>query len=277
MNYWTLSQIPIALLALWLFTHYLARTFPTLTNKRILLLIAHPDDEAMFFSPTLTHLTRPELGNQVAILCLSSGDADGLGGVRKGELVESALGLGVRERGHVVVLEDDKLRDGMNQHWDPKYIASLLTQYLAPEMARRSLKEPPKATIDVLLTFDSAGVSSHPNHIALFYGAKHFLTTLMARHQGWSPPVNLYTLTSIPTMRKYLSVLDAPFTVLRCVFSRKEKGNFPTPMLVVSGPGDLRRGQRAMTRGHASQMRWFRWGWIGLSRYMVMNALRKVK
>jgi hypothetical protein len=25
-----------------------------------------------------------------------------------------------------------------------------------------------------------------------------------------------------------------------------------------------------------SQMRWFRWGWIGLSRYMVVNDLKRV-
>lgn len=44
-----------------------------LRNKRILLLIAHPDDEAMFFAPTLLALTRPDRGNHVKILCLSSG------------------------------------------------------------------------------------------------------------------------------------------------------------------------------------------------------------
>lgn len=47
--------------------------FPTLRNKRICLLIAHPDDEAMFFSPTVLSLTRPETGNHVKILCLSTG------------------------------------------------------------------------------------------------------------------------------------------------------------------------------------------------------------
>jgi N-acetylglucosaminylphosphatidylinositol deacetylase len=47
--------------------------FPRLANKRICLLIAHPDDEAMFFSPTLLSLTKPETGNHVKILCLSSG------------------------------------------------------------------------------------------------------------------------------------------------------------------------------------------------------------
>jgi LmbE family N-acetylglucosaminyl deacetylase len=36
-------------------------------------LIAHPDDEAMFFSPTVLALTRPDMGNHVKILCLSTG------------------------------------------------------------------------------------------------------------------------------------------------------------------------------------------------------------
>lgn len=79
LDLWTLVQIPLALGILWLFTTLTTRSLPTLINKRILLLIAHPDDEAMFFSPALTWLTRPNLGNQVMILCLSSGDADGLG------------------------------------------------------------------------------------------------------------------------------------------------------------------------------------------------------
>lgn len=46
---------------------------PTLEDKRICLLIAHPDDEAMFFAPTVLALTKPETGNHVKILCLSSG------------------------------------------------------------------------------------------------------------------------------------------------------------------------------------------------------------
>lgn len=49
------------------------RSFPRLQNKRICLLIAHPDDEAMFFAPTVLALTRPELGNHLKILCFSTG------------------------------------------------------------------------------------------------------------------------------------------------------------------------------------------------------------
>lgn len=56
-----------------MYTSSLGATVSILRNKRILLLIAHPDDEAMFFAPTLLALTRPQLGNHVTILCLSSG------------------------------------------------------------------------------------------------------------------------------------------------------------------------------------------------------------
>lgn len=66
--------IPILLATAWLYTAQVARTsLPSLRNKRICLLIAHPDDEAMFFSPTLLALTAPDSGNHVKILCLSSG------------------------------------------------------------------------------------------------------------------------------------------------------------------------------------------------------------
>lgn len=50
-----------------------AGAFPRIYNKRICLLIAHPDDEAMFFAPTVLALTKPEYGNHLKILCLSTG------------------------------------------------------------------------------------------------------------------------------------------------------------------------------------------------------------
>ena len=66
--------IPALLVAAWLYTVTVVRgRFPKLRNKSIVLLIAHPDDEAMFFAPTLLALTDPSLGNHLKILCLSSG------------------------------------------------------------------------------------------------------------------------------------------------------------------------------------------------------------
>lgn len=74
-----LISLAIAIAAVFLFwsisstSSPFTRSFPRLRNKRICLLIAHPDDEAMFFSPTVLALTKPELGNHLKILCFSTG------------------------------------------------------------------------------------------------------------------------------------------------------------------------------------------------------------
>jgi N-acetylglucosaminylphosphatidylinositol deacetylase len=73
MSWPTYGAVPFAIFGLWLYTAYMSSTFPVLQGKRIVLLIAHPDDEAMFFAPTLISLSRPGLGNHITILCLSSG------------------------------------------------------------------------------------------------------------------------------------------------------------------------------------------------------------
>ena len=68
------ALVAVVLPCLYIYTASVVQTrFPTLQNKRICLLIAHPDDEAMFFAPTVLALTRPETGNHVKILCLSTG------------------------------------------------------------------------------------------------------------------------------------------------------------------------------------------------------------
>lgn len=110
-------QIALAICLLYLFTAYLTIIFPTLSGKRILLLIAHPDDEAMFFGPTLRYLTHSSLSNQIIVLCFSSGNVDGLGHIRKSELQKSALQLGIISTEHVVVIEDKKFPVSMTANW----------------------------------------------------------------------------------------------------------------------------------------------------------------
>jgi N-acetylglucosaminylphosphatidylinositol deacetylase len=109
MQLFALSSVGVLIVVLpilYLYTCSVVQTrFPTVRNKRICLLIAHPDDEAMFFSPTVLALTRPETGNHVKILCLSTGNADGLGETRKKELVKSAMLLGVRQEDDVFVID----------------------------------------------------------------------------------------------------------------------------------------------------------------------------
>lgn len=269
------APLPLALFILCMYTSTFSAKSPTLRNKRILLLIAHPDDEAMFFAPTLLALTQPQLGNHVTILCLSSGDADGLGEIRKKELVKSGLQLGIGSKDDIRIIEDRNFPDSMTVTWHPRLISNLLTTAFAPKMASISSQEAPQATIDVIITFDANGISSHPNHKSLYAGAHAFLKALMHRHSTWECPIKLYTLTSTSVFRKYLSVLDAPASIIGAFFTQKEHVDFPTPLLFLNTPQEYLRAQRAMVTAHESQMRWFRWGWITMARYMVINDLKK--
>ncbi|PVI01433.1 phosphatidylinositol glycan class L [Periconia macrospinosa] len=277
MHWITWASVPILVFGLWLYTSQFCQSFPMLQGKRILLLIAHPDDEAMFFAPTLLALTRPELGNHVKILCLSSGDADGLGETRKKELVKSGIQLGIRSQEDIHVIEDSNFPDSMTVTWHPRLISNLLTLTFAPKMASITSKEAPQANIDAIITFDAHGISAHPNHKSLYHGSHAFLKALMHRHSGWECPVKLYTLTTTSMISKYAGILDAPVTLIRVTLGKKSLGDFPTPLVFASSPVGYRVAQRAMTTAHKSQMRWFRWGWISLSRYMVMNDLKKEK
>ena len=73
-NYLILA-VPVLFATAWLYTAQVAQSsFPRLRGKRICILIAHPDDEVMFFNPTLIALNDKELGNHVKVLCLSNGD-----------------------------------------------------------------------------------------------------------------------------------------------------------------------------------------------------------
>eukprot|EP00971_Amphidinium_carterae_P299566 5951846-Amphidinium_carterae.1 len=46
-------------------------------KKRVALVVAHPDDEAVFFWPMLREFCGADI--PVSVLCLSTGNADGLG------------------------------------------------------------------------------------------------------------------------------------------------------------------------------------------------------
>jgi len=70
--------------------------------KNVLLVTAHPDDEAMFFAPTILSLaSRREIS--LFHVCLSNGNADGLGETRKAELGYSLDILGISRQNRWLV------------------------------------------------------------------------------------------------------------------------------------------------------------------------------
>ncbi|EPQ32101.1 uncharacterized protein PFL1_00298 [Pseudozyma flocculosa PF-1] len=230
--------------------------------RTALVLTAHPDDEVMFFAPTILALVGA--GVHVFALCLSTGNADGLGSVRHRELVQAYNALGVPED-RVGWLDDRKLQDGMRTVWDPTHVAGRVQRYL----------DSLGLQIDALITFDSMGVSSHANHIACHQAS------LLLRDQGTFDAV--YALHSPRLATKYLSLPSSLLgTLLSLPLSQRavaahvqppiDKAILPQTIRALSSPSQYRQSLEAMRR-HASQLVWFRYVYIVLSQLMYGNLL----
>ena len=219
----------------------------------------------------------------LTLIDFPAGNADGLGEIRKQELALSGTMLGLRSASDVLVIEDPKFPDSMTTTWPSDQVAQILTSAFSPASntsKKISSSVEPTSTIDTLITFDAHGISSHPNHVSLHHGARHWLSSFMAGKSGWRCPVDLYTLTTTNMLRKYISAFDAPVTMAMAGWraagmAQKKRNEAPPGLLFLSGYEQYRRGQSAMVKAHKSQMRWFRWGWIGIGRYMVVNDLKR--
>lgn len=210
-----------------------------LKPKRVLVVIAHPDDECMFFGPLIVNLVRRQ--KIVNVLCLSNGDAENKGRLRKYELYDSCRMLGVLAEN--ITLTCSPLRKDGHQHkWEVKNIAGLILDYVEA------------FSIDSVVTFDSGGVSGHPNHISLFRA----VSFLNLQHQL---PVNcsIFVLNSISLVRKYSSILDCLVSLLtsNIVF------------ILSSHEHDIVR--QAMKK-HKTQYVWYRKLYMYFSRYTYINT-----
>lgn len=185
----------------------------------------------------------------------------------------------------------------MSTIWSADEISSLLASAFAPELSSAKAagaavrgEVPPKATIDVILTFDEHGVSNHPNHRSLYHGAVTFLRALMKGKSGYSCPVSMYTLTSTNIFRKYSGIFDSFLTMVigainnlidsvkiagKKGMAKSNSNGCASHLLYISSFNDWVQARTAMTDGHKSQMLWFRWGWITVGRYMFVNDLKK--
>ncbi|KAH9847425.1 N-acetylglucosaminylphosphatidylinositoldeacety la se [Lenzites betulinus] len=235
----------------------------------ILLLTAHPDDECMFFAPTLlallgtaAHDNEPKLYS----LCLSVGNADGLGDVRRHELERSLDILGV-ENGRRWVVDRPDLQDNFTAEWDPKTVSDVLRSYVLENH------------ISTILTFDHQGISSHPNHISLPKGAARLLSTLSDDPAAKRLAPRVFSLITVPLYAKYLGPV-APIVAKVSVTLGSRSANpdamvGTTPVAISSWAGYARALQAMMQ--HRSQLVWFRWLYVSFSRYMWVNKWVEVR
>ena len=208
------------------------------------MVTAHPDDEAMFFTPFLSYTL--EQHSHVYVLCLSSGDAQGLGLVRRKELVNALHNVFGLNAKHIRLIDDPRLADGMQEHWPEHRVAAHVKDFVR------------EFSLDLLVTFDERGVSGHPNHIACFQGVERVCEALPGLH-GWC-------LESPGLLRKYSGPLDILTTWIlnRCSWDK------------VFVTLDFLQSYRAM-EAHASQFVWYRRLFVLFSRFSWVCSFRAIQ
>jgi len=126
-----------------------------------------------------------------------------------------------------------------------------------------------------ILTFDTQGISSHPNHYSLPFGASYLVHSLSLTGPITEITPRVFGLVTVPVVPKYLgivSVLLARFKIfLGSSLSSLVPVGISQPMAVfTSGSKEYLTATRAL-REHSSQMLWFRYLYMLFSRYMWVN------
>lgn len=211
---------------------------------RAVFVIAHPDDECMFFAPSIITLLKKNIS--VQLLCLSSGNYYNQGAQRKNELLDSAATLGIAAS-QVFMIDHKELQDDPKAEWSISLTSSVILKHIH------------RHSINVVLTFDGSGVSGHANHIAIYKALSHLAVT------GKIPQdCNVMVLKTISIFRKYLSILELPISWL-----------IPCDLSCILDLEEYNQAKRAMFC-HRSQLLWFRHLYILFSRYMLINTFQAI-
>jgi N-acetylglucosamine malate deacetylase 2 len=143
-------------------------------SPSVLAVVAHPDDESFGLGALLSEAA--SAGSRVGVLCMTHGEASTLHGV-EGDLRsirESELQTAAKDLGACWV----RLLD----HPDGGLQAS--EAILADDIAQAIRTFSP----DVLLTFDTTGITGHPDHVAVTRATVHAGRAADLPVLGWTLP-----------------------------------------------------------------------------------------
>ncbi|CAL4167242.1 unnamed protein product, partial [Meganyctiphanes norvegica] len=213
-------------------------------KRRVLIVTAHPDDECMFFGPSILHFTQREKA-LVYVICLSNGNHYGQGKVRQQELWNSCLKLGVQKE-NIYLFRCDDLPDDPSIVWPTVHTANLINQYIHA------------LDIDMVVTFDLNGVSGHVNHQAVYSSVQHLVEEDLLPEE-----CEAYSVDTVNIFRKYCSFIDVPlsYALSSCAFTvdRKQYSLILEAM-----------------KAHNSQYVWYRKLYMVFSRYVLINTLSRI-
>lgn len=222
------------------------------------VVTAHPDDESMFFLPTIRCLQ--EKGCDIRLICLTTGNYDGLGKTRSRELRTTCRDiLGIQ---HVKLVDDPRLPDHPTQPWPLDYAVSVLETYLPQTTSSTQQRVH-------LITFDSYGVSGHINHRDTFRAAQALF------HKA-QPSLHLWSLKSVHNpIIKYLPIYSWWLVLLHWLNlmpAIQSQGEPSDHVYRLYTPG-FNWGAMA---SHTSQWVWYRKLFVIFSSYTFVNQLHKV-
>ncbi|XP_050543547.1 N-acetylglucosaminyl-phosphatidylinositol de-N-acetylase isoform X2 [Daktulosphaira vitifoliae] len=203
----------------------------------------HPDDECMFFGPTIKELTKNS-NVQVYLMCLSDGNYEGKGTIRISELYKSCKILGMKEE-NILVCKNGNFLDNPNVYWETTILADKISEHAE------------KLGVDILLTFDNYGVSGHRNHISIYMAFVYLMYNKTLPNECC-----FYTLDSVNIVRKYIKCLDNLF-------------NDQTDLKYMLLPTEQDSINKAM-QAHSSQYVWFRKLFMRFSRYKIVNTYTEI-
>ena len=233
------------------------------------LVIAHPDDEIMFFNPLLNVLSNSkETTAKIRVVCLSNGDNDGLGHIRELELEDSVKAIFHKVSNFYIYSSIQPLQprdigngkntlelviggmiDGMDQVWD---LEEIYNNYLSPVVTDAN---------PLLITFDHMGVSSHINHITCNKVIRKYYQNVIA-------------LKTPNFFEKYSSFMLLPYHILKAQYIKYIHPTFPNKqsgLFFINTWYDYKASLQKMRINHKSQMVWYRYFWWGLSSLVFYN------
>mmetsp|Transcript_13010 Transcript_13010/g.16888 ORF Transcript_13010/g.16888 Transcript_13010/m.16888 type:complete len:279 (-) Transcript_13010:470-1306(-) len=241
-----------------------------LTTRILLLVTAHPDDESMFFVPTLKSFH----SNYTYILCLSNGNGDGLGAKRKVELETCSSSQFGISKDNVFVIDNEKLQDGKSNLWHAEDVSQLVYETLVLVSKRHAKDNGDGEKHSIMVaTFDEHGVSHHPNHVATHFGVKRFASQFS--EQLISLNAAAYKLYTVPIAEKFVG----PLSFLWNNHTGEDENEASSKWLendkFVFVNSDLYKSYRAMAC-HYTQFVWYRRLFITFSRYTFVNNLHRI-
>lgn len=233
------------------------------------IVTAHPDDESMFFVPTILSLKHQ--GYRVWLICMTNGNYDGLGKVREKEL--ELCCRDVLQIDEMTLLTE--MQDHPTQSWDIKRASSCIEQVIKKQLGKQSCAVKKIS----LLTFDSYGVSGHINHQDTYLAVRNLYIGQQSARKGRTtklPPLDMFTLESVYNPISKFIPLWEWFLLICCII-----GIAPAVSCTVMADQTLHRSSQPLINwkamaSHYSQFVWYRRLFVIFSCYTYRNRLRAV-